>query len=247
MKTVAIIQARYGATRLPGKVLRRLGGRTVLAQVIARVRTCRQLDGVVVATTEQGADGAVAAEAERCGAGVFRGSEEDVLGRYYFAARESQADVIVRITADCPLYDGALLDRMLTDFRRAPVDYLSNVIHRTFPRGLDTEIFTFAALERAQGEARRPHEREHVTPYFYQHPERFQLRSYEEQPDLSGLRWTLDTPEDWELVEAVYAALQPAGRMFGTADILNLLNAHPELSKLNAHVEQKELGGGKSA
>jgi len=243
VKTVAILQARLGSTRLPGKVLKQLGGKSVLGQVIARVKTCTQLDDVVIATTDQPADVAVAEEARKCGATAFRGSENDVLSRYYFAAKENDADIIVRITADCPIYDGALLDRMLSEFERVKVaDYLSNVIKRTFPRGLDTEIFPFAALERAHREAQQAHQREHVTPYFYQHPELFQLQSYEEQPDLSGHRWTLDTPEDWEFMETVYSALQTGDKIFTTADVLKLLKARPELTKLNAHVEQKKLG-----
>lgn len=243
VKTVAIIQARLGSTRLPGKVLRQLGGKTVLAQTITRAKSCPQLDAVVVATTEQPGDAAVAEEARQCGAAAFRGSESDVLSRYYLAAKENQADLVIRITADCPLYDGRLLDRMLTQFKRVKTaDFFSNTQKRTFPRGLDTEIFPFAALERAYREADQPHAREHVTPYLYQHPECFQLYSYEESPDLSELRWTLDTPEDWELMQAIYAELQQADRIFTTEDILKLLKARPELTKLNAHVEQKKLG-----
>lgn len=244
MKTAAIIQARMGATRLPGKVLRPLAGRSVLGHVLARVAACSRLDAVIVATTDKPADDGVAAESRRWGADCFRGSEEDVLARYYFAAQENRVDVIIRITADCPLYDSAVLDRMLARFREDPqTDYLSNVIKRTLPRGLDTEIFTFAALARAHGEARQPYEREHVTPYFYQHPDRFRLGSYEEEPDRSALRWTLDTPEDWAFIEAMYAALYRDDSVFGTAEVLKLLKDRPELGRLNAHVEQKKLGG----
>jgi len=154
----------------------------------------------------------------------------------------------VRITADCPLFDPNLLDQMLAVFfeankRAVTVDCLSNVIRRTYPRGLDAEIFTAAALERANREATRPHEREHVTPYFYQHPQLFRLRSFEGDADLSAHRWTLDTPEDWQLIEAVYAALYRPDRLFTTADVLKLLKERPGLSKLNAYVEQKKLGG----
>jgi spore coat polysaccharide biosynthesis protein SpsF len=191
----------------------------------------------------------------------WRGSEQDVLDRYFGAAQATGAEVIVRVTSDCPLFDGALLDDMLAVFQRAGglqppsgatnhaterrleaagtgLDYLSNVQARRFPRGLDAEIFTFAALTRAHLEASRPHEREHVTPYFYQHPELFRLHSFEGREDWSAHRWTLDTPEDWQFVEAVYAAL---GAAFTTADVLKLLKAQPELARLNAHVEQKRL------
>jgi len=247
MKTIAIIQARMGATRLPGKVLRQLCGRSVLARVIARVRVARLLAGVMVATTESPGDDAVAAECAKLGVPCFRGSEQDVLSRYFGAAQSGGAEAVARVTADCPLFDGALLDRMLTEFEEAnrstvTVDYLSNIVKRTFPRGLDVEVFTFAALERAHVEATQPHEREHVTPYFYQHPELFRLRSFEGDADYSAHRWTLDTPEDWRLIEEIYRALHHEARLFTTEDVLKLLKQQPELTKLNADVEQKRLG-----
>jgi len=247
MKTVAIIQARMGSTRLPGKVLRHLAGESVLAHVVARARAARRLDGTWVATTDSADDAPIVAECVRLGVGCFRGSEQDVLSRYSGAAAASGAGTIVRITSDCPLFDPTLLDQMLAVFHEAnqravTVDCLSNVIRRTHPRGLDAEIFTAGALERANREAKQPHEREHVTPYFYQHPELFRLRSFEGAEDLSALRWTLDTVEDWQFIEAVYAALYRKGAMFSTADVLKLLKSQPELSKVNAHVEQKKSG-----
>jgi spore coat polysaccharide biosynthesis protein SpsF len=243
VKTVAIIQARMGATRLPGKVLLQLCGRSVLDHVISRTRAAKDLDEVIVATTEEPGDDVVDKECVRLGVPCFRGSEPDVLSRYFGAALSCRAEVVVRITADCPLFDGLLLQEMLVVFHEAnragtTVDYLSNVQQRTFPRGLDAEVFTFASLSRAHQEAIRPHEREHVTPYIYQHPEWFRLRSFEGAEDLSAHRWTLDTPEDWQFIEAVYAALCPR---FTTEDVLKLLKARPELATLNAHVEQKKL------
>ena len=144
------------------------------------------------------------------------------------------------------MFDGWLLDDMLAAFEAAnqgtqTIDYMSNVLERTYPRGLDAEIFTFAGLETAYREAIQQHEREHVTPFFYQHPERFRLRSYAGKVDLSCYRWTLDTPEDWQLVEAVYHALWQPPLMFRTEDIVKLLKTRPELNTLNAHVEQKKL------
>jgi spore coat polysaccharide biosynthesis protein SpsF len=247
MRTVAIIQARMGATRLPGKVLKQLAGKSVLEQVIGRVRQAGRLQGVMVATTTAPQDEAVVAECRRLGVPVFQGSEQDVLSRYHGAATAVGAEAVVRITADCPLFDGAMLDRMLEIFLAAnqpavTVDYLSNVQHRTFPRGLDAELFTFAGLDRIFREAVKPYEREHVTPYFYQHPELFRLRSFVGEPDHSAYRWTLDTPEDWSMIQAVYAALGMRGEMFGTEDILGLLRERPEIARLNAHVEQKKLG-----
>lgn len=241
MKTVAIIQARMGSTRLPGKVLRQLCGQSVLAHVVARVKSAQCLGGVMVATTTSSADDAVVAECHRLNIPFFRGSEENVLARYFGAAKLAGAETIVRVTSDCPLFDGTLLDEMLAAFDDAHVDYLSNTLKRTFPRGLDAEIFTFAALERANREAVKPPEREHVTPFLYQHPELFRLRSFEDETDLSAHRWTLDTPEDWQLIEALYQALYRPDRIFSTQDVLKLLKERPELAMLNAHVEQKTI------
>lgn len=237
-----------GSTRLPGKVLRTLCGRTVLAHVMDRARAGSGLDALWVATTDAAADDALVAECGRLGVPCFRGSESDVLARYHGAARAARADAVVRITSDCPLFDGPLLGEMVREFRLAneaaiTVDYLSNVQTRRYPRGLDAEIFTFAALDQAFREARQPHEREHVTPYFYQHPERFRLRSLAGPADLSAHRWTLDTPEDWEFVQAVYQALHQPGKLFTTADVLALLAARPELAALNSGVRQKPLEG----
>lgn len=246
MTIAAIIQARVGSTRLPGKVLRPLCGKTILAHVIDRVRASDAIDAIVVATTDRPADDAIDALVPPLGATLFRGSEEDVLARLYFAGRAAKADTIVRVTADCPLFDGHLLHAMIEDFtsqrrRGAPVDYLSNTLNRTYPRGLDAEIIDFAALERAHREAKQPFEREHVTPYIYGHPEWFALRSYTGTSDLSRQRWTLDTEEDWRLIEAIYAALYRADRLFGTQDILDLLEREPALVALNAHIVQKAI------
>jgi spore coat polysaccharide biosynthesis protein SpsF len=247
VKTVAIIQARMGSARLPGKVLRELGGRTVLAQVVRRVARCTLLDAVIVATSTAQADDAVAREAQARGARVFRGSEDDVLARYHGAALEAGADNIVRVTADCPLFDPEVLRQMLAAFlaKRASAQgsallYLSNTLgRRTFPRGLDAEIFTMDALAAAHASAREPWEREHVTPYMYGHPERFRLEGFQQAVDCSSHRWTLDTEEDWALIRALYEALGAGGRDFTTEEVLGYLAGHPELVALNAHVEQK--------
>lgn len=244
MKTVAIVQARVGSTRLPGKILLPLAGRSVLAHVLERVRAASGVDETVVATTTAPADAAVAAEAERSGVRVFRGDEADVLSRYALSAAASAADVVVRVTSDCPFLDPALLSAMLGAFHASraagrPLDYLSNTVVRSFPRGLDAEIFTRAALDRAAREAVAPHEREHVTPYLYQRPERFAVDQYVHVPDLSAHRWTLDTPDDWELIRRVAEALGPQGQCFTTDAVLALLAEKPDWTKLNAHTEQK--------
>lgn len=245
MKRVAIIQARMGSTRLPGKVLMPLGGLTVLGCVVDRLSRCRRLDAIVVATSVLAADDAVAQEATRLGAQVTRGSADDVLARFAAAAQEASAQVIVRITSDCPLIDPDLVDAMLGAFENQVCDYLSNTVKRTFPRGLDTEIFTDAALNRALRDAHEPYQREHVTPYFYQHPELFAIRQY---TDVSGadraqMRWTLDTPEDYAFLSAVYAACahtRPSD--VRTADVLRALECNSGLADVNRHVRQKGLG-----
>lgn len=243
MKVVAIIQARMGSTRLPGKVMRSLGKHTVLGWVIRRVAACVGVDQVVVATTAAAEDDLIAAEAERHGAGVFRGSEANVLSRYTGAARMSGATTVVRVTSDCPFFDPLVLTAMLQRFALGGVDYLSNTWgRRTWPRGLDAEVFSRAVLEQCEREAREPYEFEHVTPYIYTHPERFALAGYESPVDHSDHRWTLDTPEDWALIEQVHQALEAGDRLYRTEEILNWLQAHPEVFALNAQVQQKRLG-----
>ena len=248
MKVVAIIQARMGSSRLPGKVLRRLAGRTVLAHVIGRVSAVLGLDCTVVATTCAAADDTVAREAQMNGALVYRGSEQDVLDRYYQAALEQSAGTIVRITSDCPLLDPAVVGAMLQDFKNAasssqPYDYMSNGLRRTFPRGLDAEIFTMDALTCAHRAASAPYEREHVTPYIYEHPDKFRIHSFESGRDLSHLRWTLDTAEDFAMLSRVFAALPSLRQGPTTEQVLDYLDAHPEVARINAGVSQKALRG----
>lgn len=248
MTTTAIIQARMGSTRLPGKVLRLLCGKTVLAHVIARVRACPLVDTVAVATTISANDDVLVEEGTKCGAKIFRGSEDDVLSRYYHAAKAVDANTVVRITSDCPLIDTDILGRMLAEFHATratgqPLDYMSNSLVRTYPRGLDVEIFTFAALERAFRETTRPYEREHVTPYIYQHPDRFVLRGVTSPEDLSRHRWTLDTEEDYALLSEIFTTLRADNVPIKTATVLALFERRPELFQINAHVRQKGLNG----
>ena len=244
MTIAAIIQARMGSTRLPGKVLRHLCDKTILAHVIDRVRASQAIDQIIVATTDQPTDEAITALTPTLGVTLFRGSEDDVLSRFYFAALAAKAETIVRVTADCPLFDSVLLRAMIEEFatqRRGGerLDYLSNTLTRTYPRGLDAEIFDFATLERAHHEATQPFEREHVTPYIYGHPEWFALKNFASARDLSHHRWTLDTEEDWRLIEAIYAALYHPDRLIGMQEILDLLDRQPALTALNAHIIQK--------
>ena len=244
MKRAAIVQARTGSTRLPGKVLMKLAGKPVLYRVIERLRCCRELDEIVVATSDRENDEAIAALCRELEIFCFRGSENDVLDRFFRTARTVGAEIIVRITADCPLLDPRLLDRMMLEFqsRKPPVDYLSNTLKRTFPRGLDAEIFTARALEKAWREASHPAEREHVTPYIYHHPESFRRAGFTNPEDLSAQRWTLDTAEDFQLLSAIYKALYRPGPPFTTREVLEFLKLRPELAAVNRKIEQKETG-----
>ncbi len=243
MKVVAIIQARMGSTRLPGKVMRMLVDHTVLYHVVSRVIKVKNVDQVIVATTDSPQDGPICEEAQKAGASVFRGDEQDVLGRYYKAAVSVDADIIIRITSDCPLIDPDIISRMLEFYQQNNYDYVSNTLSRTFPRGLDVEIFRFDALEKAFHSASAPEEREHVTPYLYRHPTEFSLFDYRSEENHSEYRWTLDTIEDWELIQTLYQHLYEGNRIFGLKETLEFIQRNPQVSQINAHVEQKKLEG----
>jgi spore coat polysaccharide biosynthesis protein SpsF len=227
-----------GSTRLPGKVLEDIEGDTMLARVVHRLRRTRLINELLVATTEHPADDAIVQESRRCSVAAFRGSEDDVLDRYFHAAEFSRAEVIVRITSDCPLIDPEITDKTVRAFLDRGPDYASNVVQRTYPRGLDTEVMTRDALECAWREARQAYEREHVTPYIYEHPKQFKILSVTGDTDYSQHRWTVDMPQDLELVRAIYSRLSGQGK-FGWRDVLGLLEREPELVKINRSVVQK--------
>ncbi|MFZ3277306.1 MAG: glycosyltransferase family protein [Candidatus Sulfotelmatobacter sp.] len=238
MKIVAIVQARMGSSRLPNKVLKDLAGATVLDRVLNRLGRSRLIRETLVATTTEPADNAIVEHCERTGQKVFRGSERDVLDRYYQAAKSTNADVVVRITSDCPLIDPEVTDATVRAFLDQRSDYTSNVRVRTYPRGLDTEVMTVQALERAWREGTKPYEREHVTPYIYENPGKFKLHGIENNADCSQHRWTVDTPEDLQLLQAVYE--QFGGRDdFGWREVLELVDVDPSLADINRHVTQK--------
>lgn len=242
MNTVAIIQARMGSTRLPGKIMKTINGKTVLRHVIERVQQIKNIDEIIIATTSLASDAVVAAEAVKCGVKYFRGSENDVLERYYLAAKENKADIVVRITSDCPLIDPQVTDEIISFFKREHYDIVTNagsdLSCRTYPRGLDTEVFLFNRLENAYTQADKAYQREHVTPYIY---ETSRTYYYKNPVNYSFYRWTLDTEEDFMLINEIYRHLYQDKHDFYLADIVKLLEQHPELAKINAHIEQKKL------
>lgn len=244
----AIVQARMGSTRLPGKVLLRVQDDTLLGHVLRRLARCRTLRQVVVATTERPADDAVVAEAQAHGTRVFRGSEDDVLARYLGAAARFGVDPVVRITSDCPLADPQVIDRAVARFEELrasgeAVDVVTNTRPgaRTYPRGLDVEVASAEALRAADARlAADAPEREHVTQHLYRRPDLHRIEDLLLPLDLTCLRWTVDTPADFELVREIYDALYPDEPDFGLHEVLALLGRRPELLALNAHVRQKE-------
>jgi spore coat polysaccharide biosynthesis protein SpsF len=237
-RVVAVIQARLGSTRLPGKVLLPLLGEPVLARVMRRASRAHRLDEVVMATTVDPSDDPLAELAAREGWPLVRGSQDDLLDRYVLAARTHRADVVVRITSDCPLIDPDLIDRTIEAFQDGACDYASLSLEpRTFPRGLDVEVVARTALEQAWEEDDDPAWREHATPFIYRHPERFRLCRVAADEDHSDHRWSIDTPEDYELVRRIYEAL---GRDdFTWHEALAVVEANPGWADLNRHVVQK--------
>ena len=236
---LALIQARMGSSRFPGKVLEDLCGRPMLWHVVSRTRKARNLDKVVVATTDGAVDDPIAEFCEQEAIGCFRGSEQDVLDRFYRAAKANAADIVVRITADCPLIDPAVIDRVIARFERGDCDYASNALRYTYPDGLDAEVFSFAALERAWREARKPSEREHVTPYL--RTDGFRTVNVESEIPVSPTqyRWTVDHPGDLQFVRRVYEAFSANGD-FGFREVFDLLKARPDLATIQAETITNE-------
>ena len=228
------------STRLPGKVLMDLDGSPVLKRQLDRLKRCRTADEIVVATTTNASDEPIVELCAREGVRTFRGPESDVLARYLGAAREARADVIVRVTSDCPLICPEICDKVVASLGDA--DYVSNMVKRTYPRGLDTEAFTRAALETCAAEATSGPAREHVTWFIRaEAPERFNARTVEDAEDHSDLRWTVDEPEDLAAVRLLWTGAKLSENAFGYREILAYALAHPEIAALNAAVEQKKV------
>lgn len=237
----AIIQARVSSTRLPKKVLLKLSGLTVLENVVNRVKQSRLIGQVIVATSTDQADDAIANLCQNKKIEYFRGDLNNLLERFYQTALSYKLTDICRVTADCPLIDPKIIDLAAKKYLTAQVDYLSTAYPLpSYPDGLDVEIFSFKALAKARAEAKLPSEKEHVTPYIWTNPKKFKLLNLKNKTDLSGLRWTLDEPRDYQFIKAVYRRLAKNNKIFLMDDVLNLLKIEPELAKINNNIKRNE-------
>lgn len=243
LKVAAIIQARMGSTRLPGKILKTVNGKTLLEYQIERVKQAKTIDQIIIATTVKESEQPIVELCDKIGIEYYRGSEEDVLSRYYETAQTFGADVIVRLTSDCPIIDPEVIDKVVNQYldNQSTVDYVSNTLERTYPRGLDTEVFSFAALTKAYHEAILPRDKEHVTVYFYTNPDLFKLQGLKNDQDYGSYRWTVDTEEDFELIQLILNELYNPNKTFLLEDVIKLITEHPEWNEINAHIEQKKL------
>jgi spore coat polysaccharide biosynthesis protein SpsF len=241
---VAIIQARAGSTRLPGKVFKDISGKPMLWHLVNRLKYSQTINEIVIAIPDSTSNDKLASFVKELGVECFRGSEEDVLSRYYGAAMQYKGDVIVRLTSDCPLIDPRITDSVIKAHLSSDVDYTYKGPNSGFPRGLDTEVFPFQALKKTFNEATKDYEREHVTPYIYQHPELFKIDLIQATGKLKrpDLRLTVDTEEDLAFIRGLYQRLYRKGQIFYTENVIDLLDMHPELIHINAQVKQKELG-----
>ena len=237
-RVVATIEARMTSSRLPGKVLLPAVGKPLLELMVERLRRTRHLDEIVIATTEDASSDPLQELAERLGIGCFRGSEDDVLARVLGAAQAYDADLIVELTGDCPLIDPALVDHVIERHREGGADYTANVLDKTYPLGFAVQVFPTRVLAEVAELTDDPADREHVSLYIYEHPERYRLRNIvSDHPESAELRLTVDTPEDYELVRTVFEEL-PGD--FGLPEILDLFARKPELRSVNQHIEQKK-------
>jgi spore coat polysaccharide biosynthesis protein SpsF len=242
-KNIVIIQARMGSSRMYGKVLKQVCGKTFLNHQIRRLRYSKEIDGIIVATTTRTIDDPIEIECKNNKILCYRGSENDVLDRYYQTARNfklEKDDGIVRITGDCPLIDPNVVDEVIKLFNKTNSDYASNVDPPTFPDGLDTEVFKFSTLERAWREAKMSSEREHVTTYILNHKQYFKIANLKNDINLEHLRWTLDENEDFKFIKYIYERLYDNNSLFLTKDIIQLLKDNPQIGLINNKFKRNE-------
>lgn len=237
---LAILQARLSSTRLPGKVLKPIMDKPMLAYHLERISRCKQIDKLIVATSDHPEDMAIADLCQKLNVTCFQGPLEDVLTRFYLATQAYQPTHIVRLTGDCPLADPELIDELITFHVEGQYDYSSNCHIATYPDGLDAEILTYPAFMRIYQQATTQAEREHVTYYVHQHKAEFKIGLLSREPSLAHLRWTVDEPADFELVKRIYERLYPENPNFKTADILALIDREPELATYNIQHTRNE-------
>ena len=238
--SIAILQARMGSTRLPNKVLLKIKGKTLLELYINRVKQSRMIDKIVIATTIKSEDDAIEEIANKLGLDCFRGSENDLLDRYYQCAKEYQADIVVRLCSDDPFVDYQVIDRAIQIFKDNHVDFVTNHFEPTYPEGLDVEVYSIYALEKSWEEAKLLSEREHVFPYIQNHQDQFEIINFTQDRDYSHLRWTIDYECDYKMTKVIYDYLYEKKLIFLQEDILQLLEKHPKISEINAHIKRKE-------
>lgn len=232
-----------GSTRLPSKVLKEVASKPMLWHMFNRLENSREIDFVVLATTTSPEDDELEQFAKDYDLPFYRGSEGDVLGRYYEAAKKFHCSAIVRLTGDCPLIDPAVTDQVITTHLNSDSDYTANIINRTYPRGLDTEVISYEVLEKAHNEAFQDYEREHVTPYIKEKPDIFRLNSVEAEGKLRrpDLRLTVDREEDLELIRKVFGELYREDDIIKTEQVIDFLDNNPEIAQINSNVNQKGL------
>ena len=243
MKIVIIVQARMGSSRLPGKILKEVLGKPLLEYLLERLKRVKKANEICVATTTKPQEQPILDLCARLDVATFRGSEDDVLERYYLAAKKCKAGAVVRVTSDCPLIDPVEIDKLVHFYldNLGQYDYVAHSLTRTYPRGMDAEIFSFDALEKAYNNGKSAPEREHVTPHLYWNPHLFRLGNVAYKEDHKDHRWTVDTPEDFELIQKIIESLYPIKPEFLIEDILNLFKKNPEWKNINNHIMQKTL------
>ncbi len=246
MNTGVIVQARMTSTRLPGKVLRELpygSGVSVLEQVIDRLTRARKIDTIIIATTINSADDKIVDITKKKKVSCFRGSETDVLSRYYLAAKKNRLDIVVRVTSDCPCIDPEIVDLIITEHVKQKVDYTANSLDKTYPHGLDAEVFNFDVLEHAYKNAKKDYDKEHVTPYIRMHFDIFKILSMRAPVELNApdIRITLDTEEDYSLLCCVYDYLYSKNKYFNAYDVVSLFKTKPWLKLINKKIMEKKI------
>jgi spore coat polysaccharide biosynthesis protein SpsF len=243
VKVVAIIQARMGSTRLPGKVLKEVLDKPLLEYLLERVKRSKLIDEIVVATTLKKSDDPIVDLCKKMLLPFYRGSEDNVLSRFYEAAQKFNANVIVRLTSDCPITDPKVVDKVIQYYLEHydQYQYVSNTLKRTYPRGLDTEVFSLEALIESYQNGKTKSEQEHVTSYILNHPNKFKTANIMYKEDQSQHRWTVDTPEDFELVKLIIENLYSQTPQFSLEDSLDLFTRYPEWMLINSHIEQKKI------